>query len=981
MILQPSPVLRKLRACCVGGLLVWGGTTLAVGATPVQQQTIQTPQRLSAWLNQHRDELAGADVLGLMWLVESERAAQAQARERLLVRLADVARERRRSGLATPGIDRLIAQVEAGEATGRVLTAALDARWLEANPARDPVLQPGDRLRWAGRPGTVQVLADDGRRCVLAQRAAARVHELVDACLDAQSARPDRVWVIQPDGRVQRHGVAAWNTEPPLQLAPGALVWIPPAGIDAALAADVASWLAWAGPQADPAADASDTVWRQVEASDEQLAARRQAQDLAVRNPPTLSDWGFTGLLQTPTARMQPEGALSLSLQRTWPYTRTNVFLQPLEDLEIGFRYTAVANRLYGAVNFSGQQSYKDKSIDAKLRLLREGAWSPELSVGILDMGGTGLFGSEYLVANKRWGGLDFSLGLGWGYLGQRRDLRNPLSAVSARFDDRPGASTLTGQGGTIGWSRFFRGPVGVFGGVQFRPSSWPLLVKLELDGNDYQSEPQANRQPQKSPLNLGLVYQLNPTVDLSLGLQRGNRLAFGLAFHVPMADLNTPKLLDPRPIGVSPLRPVQAPALATTLDELSLQTGWAPRGVTRASSTVVAEFADVDSPYLRDRLDKSLQVLHRDAPAEVERLQVRFDVLGRPALLAEVDRQPWMAGQTEAPRSNTVVDAVQLRRLDADAVLPAAPAPLAEAQRDQKPLSLRPSIDLHQTIGGPNGFVLFDVSASLRGRLSLPADWRVDGEARLRLIDNYGGFTFDGSSQLPRVRTDMRSYLVTSRVTLERLALSQARVLTGNQYYAVYGGYFESMFGGVGGEWLYRRNGSRWAFGIDANRVRQRDFHQDLRWRDYTVSTGHATLYWDTGWQGISTRLNVGQYLAGDRGATLTLQKTFDNGTTMAVFATKTNVSAAQFGEGSFDKGISLSIPFDTFLPRSSNATGHFLWRPLTRDGGAMLGRPVELHRETRLLDPRTLEQRVAPLPNHLLPVDDQRPTGQASR
>ncbi|STL49430.1 putative lipoprotein [Escherichia coli] len=34
------------------------------------------------------------------------------------------------------------------------------------------------------------------------------------------------------------------------------------------------------------------------------------------------------------------------------------------------------------------------------------------------DIGGTGLFDAEYLVASKAWGPFDFTLGLGWGYLG-----------------------------------------------------------------------------------------------------------------------------------------------------------------------------------------------------------------------------------------------------------------------------------------------------------------------------------------------------------------------------------------------------------------------------------------------------------------------------------------------------------------------------------------------------------------------------------
>ncbi|MFP5477545.1 MAG: YjbH domain-containing protein, partial [Gammaproteobacteria bacterium] len=99
--------------------------------------------------------------------------------------------------------------------------------------------------------------------------------------------------------------------------------------------------------------------------------------------------------------------------------------------------------------------------------------------------------------------------------------------------------------------------------------------------------------------------------------------------------------------------------------------------------------------------------------------------------------------------------------------------------------------------------------------------------------------------------------------------------------------------------------------------------------------------------------RLSAGQYLAGDRGVSIDIAKRFDNGLTMGAYATKTNVSSAQFGEGSFDKGIFISIPLDALLPRSSRSVIGFNWSPLTRDGGARLGRAVTLYDLTYARDP----------------------------
>ena len=47
--------------------------------------------------------------------------------------------------------------------------------------------------------------------------------------------------------------------------------------------------------------------------------------------------------------------------------------------------------------------------LNIKLRLLKETAHVPELALGFRDLGGTGLFSSEYLVASKRWYDVDLA--------------------------------------------------------------------------------------------------------------------------------------------------------------------------------------------------------------------------------------------------------------------------------------------------------------------------------------------------------------------------------------------------------------------------------------------------------------------------------------------------------------------------------------------------------------------------------------------
>jgi hypothetical protein len=154
---------------------------------------------------------------------------------------------------------------------------------------------------------------------------------------------------------------------------------------------------------------------------------------------------GGIGLLQTPTART---AAPPLRIPRGLvPYTTGNVFVHPFDWLETGFRYTNISNRLYEPAELSGNQANKDKGFDAKIRLTKESAYVPQLAVGIRDLAGTGLFSGEYVVGSKRTGPLDWSLGLGWGNVGGRGDLRNPLPQPF-RYP-----ATDVGQGGNVSFA------------------------------------------------------------------------------------------------------------------------------------------------------------------------------------------------------------------------------------------------------------------------------------------------------------------------------------------------------------------------------------------------------------------------------------------------------------------------------------------------------------------------------------------------
>lgn len=913
-------------------------------AQPIDLSVPRAGERLSDWLLRQEPArpVAGQGyAAGLMWTHPAEKPPQAALQRSVL------------AGLTRPGLEHLVplaAWVQALPVTGRVFLARADARWLQANPDQDPVVDVDTRLVLPRRPGTVTVLRTDGSFCQVPHRSDARAAEYLASCNGLAAA--DDAWIVQPDGRIRAVGVQAWNAQAQEPPAPGAWIWAPPQqdGVPRELSDLLARFLGTQGLAGDLAA------------SDPRLAVPPAPRGLRLSRPPrdlelSASDWGEVGLLQTPSARMSPAGYARFHWSRVWPYSRGTLMLQPMDWLEAGFRYTDIANQAYGAGN---PQSYKDKSIDFKLRLLGESAAWPQVSLGVRDVGGTGLFSGEYVVASKRWGDLDASLGLGWGYLGARADMGNPLALLGQRFKQRAGWSNLLG--GTVNSGTLFHGPTALFGGVQWHTPWRSLWLKAEIEGNDYQREPLGNPQAQATPLNVGLVWRPSPWVDLSLGLERGKRVVMGATLHGSLAAAATPKVLDPPmprawapPAGSAAAAPPGWQDLVTTI---RTHLDWDVDSVYREGDRLHLRIAAAGGAHLRDRIDKLEALLHLRTPAEIRGFVLHFDPDGlADVVVLEIDRAQWLR-QQQSPALPSQDRQATVVRVDA----PVQPVPASAWTAPERAFRWGFAPYFAQVLGGPDTFILYQAGAVAHARARLGDTLQGKAALQFRVLDNFDKYKTTGLSGLPPVRTYQREYTVTRRVTLPHAYLSHTGRLGPDQFYMVYGGMLEPMFGGLGTEWMWRPSGVPLSLSIDLNRVRQRAFEQDLSFRSYEVTTGHATLRWETGWQQLVVSPSVGQYLAGDRGVTLEISRTFQNGVSMGAFATKTSASRAAFGEGSFDKGIYVTLPFDAMLARATPGAAVLLWRPLTRDGGAKLARPG-LAEQLRFREPGAFD-RGSPLP-----------------
>lgn len=701
--------------------------------------------------------------------------------------------------------------------------------------------------------------------------------------------------------------------------------------------------------------------------------------------PVTQNDWGGIGLLQTPTARMAEEGEFAFTASHTSPYTRYNVSMQPFPWLEGIYRYVNVAGVRYGSEQLSGDQNYKDKSIDFKLRLWEEGHWTPQVALGVRDLGGTGLFSTEYLVASKRFAFVDVSIGLATGYLGSHGSLSNPLGWIDDRFDER----RPRGQGaGTFNSKSLFRGPIGVFGGVAWQTPWQPLQVKLEYDGHDYAVEHvRVGSLPQDSRLNIGLHYTPSPGVRMALGWERGNELTAAVVFRGNLKNApRQPRWLDPPkiplrgeleqeglraqlptsdPFGTSRIAALaisHASDRAETLPEadgypllpghtweqvrahLASNAGFQLRRVEVNDRELILHGNQGRYLYLPEGLGRVARVLDAVVDPDLDWITLEYNRQGMPIAQSSVSR---------SALTDYALGDIDLAMMSRNTELNAPGSSRKGKIVYDRPLGNRfswgLSPGLKEIIGGPDGFILYQLTANANANWMFSRSTWLSGTVSADLINNFDKFKYDAPSRLPRVRTDVRQYITSSDVTIPNLQLTGVRALGGDFYGMAYGGLLEEMYGGIGAEVLYRPLGARWSLGFDANWVKQRDYRQGLSFRDYEVTTGHATFRYDVGQaRRVHVAASAGRYLAGDWGLTLDVSRMFANGTIMGAFATKTNVSSREFGEGSFDKGIYLSVPMDLLMPRSSRSRANLVWHPLIRDGGAKLLRRYNLYSMT---------------------------------
>lgn len=643
------------------------------------------------------------------------------------------------------------------------------------------------------------------------------------------------------------------------------------------------------------------------------------------------NSFGVPGLIDMPSALSRPDGELGLGVSSFADQTRTSLTFQISDRLSASFRYSFLYD-LRSRPNPTGKifPYIFDRSFSLHYRFLDEGRYRPAMAIGINDLLGTGIYGGEYVVATKTvTPQVRVSAGIGWGRLGTVNGFANPLAVISDGFRVRP--TDRGPQGGTFEPDQWFRGNAALFGGIEWQATD-RLRFVAEYSSDDYARESPTAFQ-RKSPLNFGVSYRYSDRTTLSARYLYGSEIGLQLTYALNPKQPRFGSGLDPAPPpilrrGAGAGLP-EGSNLSRSLAAALAREGLALEGLDRQGQTLRAQIRNERYASEAQATGRAARILARLAPEDVGVFDIRLAANSMPVtsvVLRRSDLEDLEFHPVAPDLSRAAARIVDIRdRL-----------PVVEGRYPVLSYGLEPYV--LPSLFDPDAPLRLDLGVALYGRYEPRPGLIFSGRIHQKIAGNLNDTNRPSTSVLPRVRSEAYLYYKEGSTTIPELTAAWYMRPGKDLFARVTFGYLEPMFGGVSAELLWKPQNSRLALGAEVNYVQQRDFNQLFGFRDYKVATGHLSAYYDLG-RGYTAQIDVGRYLAGDVGATVSLSREFNNGWKIGAFATKTNVSAAQFGEGSFDKGIRLTIPLDWVSGRPSRTRLSSDIRPVQRDGGARLG------------------------------------------
>jgi len=605
---------------------------------------------------------------------------------------------------------------------------------------------------------------------------------------------------------------------------------------------------------------------------------------------------GVVGLINTPTARFYDEGVHGITFNDGTPDQKVTLTSNPYDWLEASFFYTNIQGLPYPGYEY---QDYKDKGFNVKIRLKEEGIL-PAVAIGLYDFAGTGFYSSEYVVASYGIDRIDFHFGIGWGQLaGTNKQIKNPFGYIDKNFYSRP--EGFEDKGGQLNLSKYFSGKyASPFFGISYNIYR-DLFLKIERDT----TSTKAGIMPytlRSSDYSFGLDYSFNDYFSVGASYERGDYFSLRFIYknnpksstskyeykksNVNEQDDKYTKLiknLENNGIGVE--------KITETSKSIGLNLTQFIHSDIRLVEEIISQ-ASLDSG-IKKNIKKEIKIADLEAISEID--------------------------ETFERNAKLIYERDKSRKFDSYTGIRFRPFLASREEFFKGAILLENDTEF---IFKENLFFNLNLKYSLADNFD---------DLRIPPLDIYPA----------QVRSDVKDYLrnMDKGVLIGRAQFDYHLTPKKNHHLMLSAGILEDMFSGYGFEYLYFQQNKNYAFGVEAFHVHKRDYEWSFGTLDYENTIYNINYYHrNYGLIPFDLKISAGEYLAGDIGSTIEFSRSFESGMKFGIFATFTDVSAEDFGEGSFDKGIFFNIPIYGNLI-------NYTWRPLTKDPGAKLIRRNNLH------------------------------------
>lgn len=627
------------------------------------------------------------------------------------------------------------------------------------------------------------------------------------------------------------------------------------------------------------------------------------------------SNWGGTGLMEIPTARVMKENHWRFGISQVHPVRTYYGVISPLKGLEVDGRVTEILGTSdeMEKDNFEGYGNNKDKSADLKFQFIPEGKYVPALAVGIMDPSGTRLLASQYIVASKQLYPFDFTLGLGNGRFGDQPLLPSGKGVEIELFSDPKQ------------WWEETR----VFAGLQLAPSDkYALMVEYcsiqfhKMSLYDVNNIEKYFDEPVPSKVNVGLRWKPLKWTQIDLTYQRGEQLGINVALDFdmgkPLIPIYDPPYREEPPMRMSPLEERLITALS--------RSGFSDIGVEIEGKSLWIDARNENYYYSPKAVSVIMGLVREISPEAIQDVNIMLTENRIPMIQFSATRSDIAQWYEE---KLTARELLYLSRLDTD-------------------IHSRPDIPRRDTRLVRYGFrpvletFLNDPSGFFKARLGLEVWSSYHPWKGASFVAGLEGYPINNISTVNEplsrpVRSDIALYKE-QNVALGKLMFDQIAKTSHEVYGRISAGILEIEYAGLDGEVAMPMLGGRVMAGISGSVVKKRDPDNPLKLKQDDVKDLYTTAFWNTRVnfpeQEISFDVKAGRFLAGDLGARFTVSKFINSVIVSAWYGiTDTSKFTDEYNRGYRDSGLQVTIPLRLFKGEDSRTSYWYSLSPWTRD------------------------------------------------